>query len=416
MRRIGAIIAGFAMLALACAPAGSYAHAQAPEQLNNAIQAKAKELAEIQRQLEETQKSLSETQVKGQSLNRELGKLKTNIKQLDLGIKANTVKISSLSLEIGSLEETIRETEKKTALKADAVSSLMKEIQQIDEEDPLIVFVRSRTLADAVGEQSHLAELNGDLGKASGELKAANEERKGRLDTKAAKKKSVEGQYRELAAKKGIVEDVKKERQQILAQTKSREKDYQQMVSELAKKQADIAAEIEAIDAQLRARINPNGLPTAVRGVLGWPTPSPQMTQEYGGTEFALRGGYKGRWHNGVDFGGAYGSPILAAADGVVFAAGNQDTYCPRGAYGKFVIMRHSNNLVTLYGHMSQLGTQVGQLVKRGDTIGYMGKTGYALGTHLHFTVYDGTTFSMRNSKSCGLMPTGGDLDPQKYL
>ncbi len=416
MRRTGALITGLAALALACAPTLSCAQTPAPEQLNSAIQAKAKELAEIQKQLEETQKSLSETQVKGKSLNQELGKLKTNIKQLDLGIKANTVKISSLSLEIGSLEGDIRDTEKKAALKADAVSSLMKEIQQVDEEDPLIVFVKSKTLADAVGEQSHLAELNGDLGQAIAELKATNEERKEKLDAKTAKKKDVEGQYRELTAKKGIVEDVKNERQQILAQTKNQEKAYQQMVSELAKKQADIAAEIEAIDAQLRAQIDPNSLPTAVKGVLSWPTPAPKITQGYGGTPFALRGGYKGHWHNGLDFGGAYGSPIIAAADGVVLAAGNQDAYCPRGAYGKFAIIRHNNNLVTLYGHMSQLGTQVGQLVKRGDVIGYMGKTGYALGTHLHFTVYDGATFSMRNSKTCGPMPTGGDLDPQKYL
>ncbi len=416
MKKAVAAFASIFIFLIACMPAMSRAETLAPEQLNNAIQAKAKELADIQKQLEETQKNLSETQGKGQSLNQELGKLKTNIKQLDLGIKANTLKISSLSLEIGSLEENIRETEKNVTLKSDAVSSLMKEIQQIDEEDPLIVFVRNKTLAEAIGEQSHLAELNGDLGEAIGELKAANEERKRKLDEKETKKKRVESQYRELAAKKGIVEDVKKERQEILAQTKNQEKTYQQMVSELAKRQADIAAEIEAIDAQLRLQINPNGLPTAVKGVLGWPTPSPKLTQGYGGTAFALRGGYKGHWHNGLDFGGAYGSPIIAANDGVVFAAGNQDIYCPRGAYGKFVIIRHSNNLVTLYGHMSQLGTQVGQLVKRGDTIGYMGKTGYAFGTHLHFTVYDGTTFSMRNSKSCGPMPVGGDLDPQKYL
>ena len=97
-------------------------------------------------------------------------------------------------------------------------------------------------------------------------------------------------------------------------------------------------------------------------------------------------------------------------------AAGNQDLYCKRGAYGKFVAIRHPNNLVTLYGHMSKLNVTTGQRVTRGETIGYMGNTGYAFGVHLHFTVYDGTTFAMGGSRVCGPMPTGGDMDPEPYL
>jgi murein DD-endopeptidase MepM/ murein hydrolase activator NlpD len=171
------------------------------------------------------------------------------------------------------------------------------------------------------------------------------------------------------------------------------------------------------MDAALRLKIDPNAVPTKRKGVLNWPAPeSARITQSYGGTSFALSGGYKGKWHNGVDIGGATGSVIAAAEEGVVLAAGNQDLYCRRGAYGKFVVIKHPNNLVTLYAHMSKLNATAGQRVMRGETIGYMGNTGYSSGTHLHFTVYDGTTFSMRGSRTCGPMPSGGDMDPQPYL
>lgn len=388
-----------------------------PEQLSGAIQEKSRELQEIQRQLEETQKNLSETQETKRSLANELSQIQKNIKQLDLGMKSNTTKIGKLSLEINGLTQTIRETNREIALKVAATGNIIKEIQRIDDTDPLIVFLKHDTLASAVGEQSQLTEINGDLAKATGELQNLNDARQGKLKQTSIKKNAVESESAALTARKSIVEDKKKERQEVLAVTKNKEKTYQELAAELAKRQAEIASEIEAMDAALRLKINPNELPTKRRGVLGWPTPDNQrITQGYGGTAFALRGGYKGKWHNGIDIGGPAGAIISAAEEGIVIAAGNQDLYCKRGAYGKFIVIKHPNNLTTLYSHMSQLNVVTGQRVARGETIGYMGNTGYAFGAHLHFTLYDGTTFSMRGSRTCGPMPSGGDMDPQPYL
>ena len=388
-----------------------------PEQLNSAIQEKSRQLQEIQRQLEETQKNLSETQKTKRSLASELSQIQKNIKQLDLGMKSNTVKIGKLSLEINGLAQAIRETDRHIAVKVAATENIIKEIQRMDDTDPLIVFLKHATLASAVGEQSQLTEINGDLAKATRELQMLNDERQGKLKETSVKKRAVESESVTLTARKSVVEDQKKERQEVLVVTKNKETAYQELVADLGKRQAEIASEIEAMDAMLRLKINPNELPTRRKGVLGWPVPdNPRITQGYGGTAFALRGGYKGKWHNGIDIGGPAGAIIASAEEGTIIAAGNQDLYCKRGAYGKFVVIKHPNNLVTLYSHMSQLNVTTGQRVARGETIGYMGNTGYAFGVHLHFTVYDGTTFSMRGSRTCGPMPSGGDMDPQPYL
>ena len=86
-------------------------------------------------------------------------------------------------------------------------------------------------------------------------------------------------------------------------------------------------------------------------------------------------------FHPGLDFAGAAGTRVLAAADGVVSHAG------PDGGYGRLVEITHGNGYVTRYAHNAKLLVQRGETVKRGDPIALMGSTGRSTGTHLHFEV-----------------------------
>ncbi|MEO1046079.1 MAG: M23 family metallopeptidase [Pseudomonadota bacterium] len=85
--------------------------------------------------------------------------------------------------------------------------------------------------------------------------------------------------------------------------------------------------------------------------------------------------------HNGLDFKGAYGQPIMAAARGRVIFSGW------KGGYGRTVEIDHGNGLVTRYAHLSRLDTTVGSEVLEGAKIGAMGNSGRSTGTHLHFEV-----------------------------
>ena len=92
--------------------------------------------------------------------------------------------------------------------------------------------------------------------------------------------------------------------------------------------------------------------------------------------------GYGWRWgraHTGLDIALKTGDKIYAAFDGVVRVAKFN------GGYGKMVLIRHYNNLETLYGHMSEIKVKPGQEVKAGDVIGLGGSTGHSTGPHLHF-------------------------------
>jgi murein DD-endopeptidase MepM/ murein hydrolase activator NlpD len=100
---------------------------------------------------------------------------------------------------------------------------------------------------------------------------------------------------------------------------------------------------------------------------------------------YGRRGG--GGFHNGIDFEGKVGQPILAAADGVI---NHQGWYFN---YGRTVKISHADNFETLYAHMSRFadGVGPGSRVRKGDLIGYIGSTGRSTGPHLHFsTIVDG--------------------------
>jgi murein DD-endopeptidase MepM/ murein hydrolase activator NlpD len=85
--------------------------------------------------------------------------------------------------------------------------------------------------------------------------------------------------------------------------------------------------------------------------------------------------------HEGVDLVAAPGTPILAAADGIVVGAE------PKGRYGNWLEIVHDGKLATVYGHLSAFapGIEPGVRVEQGEVVGFTGMTGRTTGPHLHF-------------------------------
>lgn len=114
------------------------------------------------------------------------------------------------------------------------------------------------------------------------------------------------------------------------------------------------------------------------------------VAYRYGSTQGGQR-----ETHNGVEFLNSHGTPVLAAADGVVVLAEN-DLNKVLGLYynfyGNLVVIEHqlpghSQPVYTLYGHLAEFHVQPGQEVKAGEQIGLVGMGGAATGSHLHFEV-----------------------------
>ncbi len=114
------------------------------------------------------------------------------------------------------------------------------------------------------------------------------------------------------------------------------------------------------------------------KGHLRWPVKG-VVTSKFG-----RRGS---RMHDGIDIGAKEGTPVHAAASGVVVYADSR-----LSGYGKLVIIRHGRNLFTAYGHNQRMLVRKGAHVRAGDVIARVGHTGRASGPHLHFEVRQGST------------------------
>jgi murein DD-endopeptidase MepM/ murein hydrolase activator NlpD len=117
-----------------------------------------------------------------------------------------------------------------------------------------------------------------------------------------------------------------------------------------------------------------------------FPLRSFRLTSPYGIREDPFTGHIS--MHRGIDLAAPEGTEVFAAADGVVTAIGDDPIY------GIYIIITHSNNWTSLYGHLQRVETVLRSQVKSGTLIGRVGSTGQSTGPHLHFELrQDGRPF-----------------------
>lgn len=113
---------------------------------------------------------------------------------------------------------------------------------------------------------------------------------------------------------------------------------------------------------------------------IGNPTLSDNVISKFGYRRNPFTG-HGAEYHSGIDIKGERGSSVKTTADGTVEFAGWY------GGYGKCVIVKHENDLKTLYGHLSEISVTEGEKIECGQIIGKLGSTGRSSGPHLHYEI-----------------------------
>ena len=218
-------------------------------------------------------------------------------------------------------------------------------------------------------------------------------------------KDRLEQEEAELEDDKGSLESEQNALEELISAKETQITTYQTDINnkeEAVKEyEAEIAAQNEIIKtlenriAEERKRLEQENkkLRSYDGGMFKFPCPNyTRISDDYGMRMHPILGVEK--FHNGVDLAAPSGSPILAAYDGDVVAAGYSSSM------GNYVMIDHGDSLITIYMHASSLSVSTGQTVSKGQRIGSVGSTGRSTGPHLHF----------------GVRVNGDYVSPWKYL
>ncbi|MEK7453203.1 MAG: peptidoglycan DD-metalloendopeptidase family protein [Patescibacteria group bacterium] len=368
---------------------------------------------ELENKVKEYNNKLSNTKDQKNTLKNQISSLENEIYTLNLNIKKTQTEVVETTLNIDLLSEEIAGKNKNISNIQNQIASILQLIYEKDNIDFFSIVLSAKNFSQALNEKEYLNNLERDVTTSLNKVKNLKILLQGNKSEQESKRLSLYNLSNKLYDQENITSDKKKEKDQLLKETKNQESQYQKILTDLNKQRKNVEKEIGSLEQKLKNAINKEKLPKG-KGILKWPVDNVRITQDYGMTSYAQSGAYNGSEHNGIDLGGSSGTPVYASDGGEVIGVGNNGRY----AYGKWIAIRHNNGLVTLYGHLSLQKVKKGDKVEVLQLIAYMGATGYSTGPHLHFTIYAPDSFDLFQSSKVDWLwiPIGAPLNPYEYL
>ncbi|KKW36065.1 MAG: Peptidase, M23/M37 family [Candidatus Giovannonibacteria bacterium GW2011_GWA2_53_7] len=401
--------------------------AQSPTEIQQQINNHNSEIKKLDEEIAEYQKQLSATSAKKNTLQAKLDELNLSIKKKNAEISQTQNKIDTTKLEIKQLAGNIETARQSINVHSMGLGESIRALS-IAEDQPIAAQVLSEGTQDVWNDIVVSQRVQSAVRTHIKNLAAAKQEYTDTKTATEAKQAQLVKQQQTLKTQQGSLSAQKTAQNDLLKQTQSQEANYQKIIAQKKMQQAAFEDALNNLQTQLQYTVNPSTITVAGKGILRYPVDNVIITQYFGNTPFASSGAYGGKGHNGIDLGASIGTPLRAAASGVVLATGNTDA--TRGCYsfGKWVFIKHPNGLGTMYAHLSQISVSSGQQVATGQLIGYSGETGYATGPHLHFGVYVASATQImrlgdatkKTTPCSGVMmpvaPVSGYLNPLNYL
>lgn len=320
--------------------------------------------------LEYVQSELSSTMLRVQELEDKVLDYKNQMTDLSSKLDNLQTSIDTAKQELSVVENNYHEKEEQLRERVVAM-------YEAGETTYLDVLLSSKNIVEFISGYYLITELV----EYDNELMEEVEKQKDDVEIRKAKLEKEEIEIRLLKSKREqttvILQNTITMQENEVKKLNEQEQKLQKELSAYKLEQAQIQAAIQA------ATNNVGDLDIQYTGgTMLWPVAisGTCITSKFGYREHPIQG--VTRKHTGIDIGNAtYGSPVVAAADGVVTYAGWL------GGYGNCVMVNHGNGLVTLYGHGQKIRTELHKQVKQGDLIMEVGSTGNSTGPHLHFEV-----------------------------
>lgn len=342
---------------------------------------------ELESQLSDTKQEKAEVTDEKNSILDEISQLDEQIDEYEAQITELNTKIADLKKSITAKETEIKKLEKEYTEKEEAFLERMVAIYESGQMTYLDVLLSSDSVVNFISNYymvSELAEADNNMMEAIQTQQQKIEEAKKELEDE---KQEITNSRNEVEAKTKSLNSTKSSKQAKVNTLSAKEKELQKEIEEfntaIKKAQAEIDAAVKKSE----------GYVGSFSGTLSWPISTSSRSWNY------ISSGYGKRTsptagastnHKALDIAVGYNTTIYAPADGYVVLASRQS------GYGNFIMIKHSNNLYTCYGHLNSYKVSAGQTVKRGQAIALSGSTGVSTGPHLHWEVRTSSSYSSR--------------------
>lgn len=361
------------------------------EQSNNQ-----KKIDETKEQKDQVSQEKSDVQKQVDELNSQISEYESQIGELDY-------KINDLNTQITDAENQINEKQENYDKQQELLEKRLVATYEAGETSFLDVLLSSESLTDLISNYYLISEIaEADIGlmqKIENEKKEI-EEAKTTLENN---KKELDSSKVEKESKSVQLQTAKAEKSQYVSQLSQEEQDLQQEIDELTKDNQQILNDIKVAQEKYKKQLeelankkpstggsSSSGSGSSSSGSSGGGATS--GTSNAGGFIRPVNGGTvtcngrysSGKFHGAIDYGVSSGTPVYAAADGVVLTTKSITT-----SYGTYVVIQHANGLQTWYAHGTpgSICVSPGQSVAQGQMIMKSGNSGNSSGPHLHFEV-----------------------------
>ncbi|KXH79746.1 murein hydrolase activator EnvC [Sporosarcina sp. HYO08] len=382
---------------------------QKKQNLNSTIQKKSSEINTNKSTIDSILDQIS-------TLNGKIEDTTSTINRVIDEINVTTEEINALRASIQDLEQKIEERD---AVLRDRVRAMQVKGGQVSYIDVLLGANSFADFIDRFSAVNTLMDADRKIMKQQDEDVKQLEEEKALVEQKLAKqeenKRDLEGLKASLESQKQqknkLIDSLEAEQAKLLKEKSSLEKEFheayevskelQAKISAEQQRLAEIAREAErkrkaAAAAAAAAKKSSSSSSSSSSSASSAPLPavsSGSWTKPAAGTYTSSFGwrthpiyGIQ-RQHRGIDIANSVGTPVVAAAEGVVSHAGSM------GGYGNVVMITHSIDgqiFTSVYAHLSSISVSSGQQVAKGARIGGLGNTGASTGPHLHFEIHVG--------------------------
>lgn len=386
------------------------------------------QIEQLNREIAAYQTQLDATTKQKNTLQNTINQLTLQGKQLTAKITVTKNQIQTTQLQIKQLSGNISDTQASINTENAGLAESIRRLAEADKVPLALSLLTSGGVSRVWEDINALTSLQSAVSTYADTLAGKKRTLTDTKNAAEAKRAQLLKQQQTLTTQQGSLNATKKAQSELLTQTKNQEAAYQAMIAQKKTQQLNLEAALSDLKSKYNVTVNLNQITPAGKGILLWPLDNVRITQYFGNTPFAATGAYNGKGHNGIDLGAPIGTPIRAALSGVVIGTGNTDVVRGCYSFGKWVMVRHSNGLNTMYAHLSQISVTQGQSVSTGQLLGYTGETGYATGPHLHFGVYVssatqiialGQATNKNTPCATAVMPVAplpGYLNPLNYL